>query len=140
MIQEKKSYQRLAPGKIDDYQVGVFAFTKNGKMILVTGRKSEDWILPKGNTEKERSDQEQARAEAFEEAGLKGVMKGKYIEFDTHGKVKKLRVYPMKLEKMLDDYPEKNQRKRILTSFDKAEKMVGNDLTAIIRCMRRKVS
>jgi len=141
MIQENSNYQGLAPGKVDSYQVGVFAFTENEELVLVTTRnKGSDWILPKGNTEKDRSDRDQAREEAYEEAGLKGEMRWKYFEFDTHGKIKKLRVYAMKLEKMLEDYPEKNERRRILISFDEAERMVGDDLTAVIQSMRREVS
>jgi hypothetical protein len=46
----------------------------------------------------------------------------------------------MKIKKLLKDFPERKERKRILISFDEAEKMVGKDLTEIIRCMRRKVS
>ena len=135
MIKYKNNRQRLAAEKIDDYQVGVFAFTDNGKLVLVTGRKSADWILPKGNTDKHCSDREQAREEAFEAAGLEGTMKWKYNEVDTSGKVKKLRVYPMKIKKLLKDFPERKERKRILISFDQAEKMVGKDLTEIIRCI-----
>ena len=66
MLKHKNNRRGLASGKDDDYQVGVFAFTDKEELVLVTGRKSEDWILPKGNTAKRRSDGEQAREEAYE--------------------------------------------------------------------------
>ena len=72
MLNKEQNYKRLTPKKVQNYQVGVFAFTKNRKLVLVTSRKAEDWILPKGNPEKMRSDREQAREEAFKEAVLEG--------------------------------------------------------------------
>ena len=137
MLNIKQNYKRLAPGNIQDYQVGVFAFTKHRKLVLITSKKAESWILPKGNPEKTRSDREQAREEAFEEAGLEGTVNWKYYEFDVHGKVKKLRIFPMKVENLLDDYPEKNQRKRILIPFGKAEKIATKEMSGIIRKLRK---
>jgi 8-oxo-dGTP pyrophosphatase MutT (NUDIX family) len=138
-LKHKNNRQGLASEKGDDYQVGVFAFTDKEELVLVTARKSEDWILPKGNTAKRRSDREQAREEAYEEAGLQGNMELKYSEFDVHGKVKKLRVYPMKVTKMLKDYPEQKQRKRIVTSFDEAERITKGNYSQIIRELRKQI-
>ena len=139
MLKHKNNRQGLAAGKGDDYQVGVFAFTDNEEVVLVTGRKSEEWILPKGNTAKRRSDRDQAREEAYEEAGLQGNMEWRYFEFDVHGKVNKLRIYPMKVTKMLNDFPEKKQRKRIVTSFDEAERITKGNYSEIIRELRKQI-
>ena len=139
MLKHKNNRRGLASGKDDDYQVGVFAFTDNEELVLVTGRKSEQWILPKGNTAKRRSDREQAREEAYEEAGVQGNMEWRYFEFDIHGKVNKLRIYPMKITKMLNDFPEKDQRKRMVTTFDRAEKIVSENYSGIIRELKKKV-
>ena len=139
MLKHKNNRQGLASGKGDDYQVGVFAFTDNDELVLVPGRKSEEWILPKGNTAKRRSDREQAREEAYEEAGLEGKLEFKYFEFDVHGKVSKLRIYPMKVTKICKDFPEKKQRKRILTSFDEAERIAKGNYSEIIRELRKQI-
>ena len=72
MLNREQNYKRLAPKKGPKLSDGSFAFTKNRKLVLVTSRKAEDWILPKGNPEKMRSDREQAREEAFREAVLEG--------------------------------------------------------------------
>jgi len=124
---------------MNGYQIGVFPVTEEGKVVLVTTRDGDYWILPKGNTEKGRSDRAMARQEAYEEAGLEGVMKRDYFEFRTLGKVKKLRLYPMKVKKLLKSYPEKKERERVTVSFDMAEKMVEKDLREIIRKMRKKL-
>lgn len=124
---------------MNGYQVGVFPVTEEGKIVLVTTRDGDYWILPKGNTEKGRSDRAMAREEAYEEAGLVGVMKRDYVEFRTFGKVNRLRLYPMTVRKMLKNYPEKKQRERVTVSFEMAEKMVEKDLRAIIRKLRKKV-
>ena len=124
---------------MNGYQIGVFPVTEEGKVVLVTTRDGDYWILPKGNTEKGRSDRAMARQEAYEEAGLEGVMKRDYFEFRTLGKVKKLRLYQMKVKKLLKSYPEKKERERVTVSFDMAEKMVEKDLREIIRKMRKKL-
>ncbi|NQY32983.1 MAG: NUDIX domain-containing protein [Coraliomargarita sp.] len=123
---------------MNGYQVGVFPITDDGKVVLVTTRDGDYWILPKGNTEKGRSDRAMARQEAYEEAGIEGVMKRDYLEFRTLGKVKKLRIYPMKVKKLLKNYPERKERERVAVSFDMAERMVEKDLRVIIRKLRKK--
>ena len=123
---------------MNGYQVGVFPITDDGKVVLVTTRDGDYWILPKGNTEKGRSDRAMARQEAYEEAGIEGVMKRDYLEFRTLGKVKKLRIYPMKVKKLLKNYSERKERERVAVSFDMAERMVEKDLRVIIRKLRKK--
>jgi len=50
MLKKQKNDQRLATERDSDYQVGVFAYTGSGKVVLVTSRKGESWILPKGKS------------------------------------------------------------------------------------------
>lgn len=121
------------------YQVGVFPVTEDGKLVLVTTRGGGFWIFPKGNTEKGRSDRAMAREEAYEEAGLEGVMKRDYLEFRTIGNVKRLRLYPMRVNRVRKSYPEKKERARVVVSFDKAEKLVEKDLREVIRKMRKQL-
>jgi 8-oxo-dGTP pyrophosphatase MutT (NUDIX family) len=119
------------------YQVGVFPVTEDGKVVLVTRRGSREWIFPKGNTEKGRSDRAVARDEAYEESGLFGVMKRDYLEFKTPSlSAPKLRLFRMKVTKIINRYPEAKQRKRIIVSFDKAEKMLSKDLRSILKKMK----
>jgi 8-oxo-dGTP pyrophosphatase MutT (NUDIX family) len=138
MLKKQKIEERLATVQ-DDYQVGVFAYTGSGKVVLVTSRKGESWILPKGNRAKKRSDRLQAKREAFEEAGLQGSMNCKHYDFNSFEKSKNLRIFTMNVKKILNDFPEKNQRKRMVTTFDRAEKMVKGEYLEIIRELRKKI-
>ena len=139
MIKCKNYRQGLASEKDDDYQVGVFAYTASGKVVLVTSRKGLSWILPKGNRAKKRSDRIQAKREAFEEAGLKGALNCKHYDFQSREKSKHLRIYTMKIKSILNEFPEKDQRRRMLTTFDRAEKIVSADYSEIIRELRKRV-
>jgi 8-oxo-dGTP pyrophosphatase MutT (NUDIX family) len=138
MLKKQKIEERLATVQ-DDYQVGVFAYTGSGKVVLVTSRKGESWILPKGNRAKKRSDRLQAKREAFEEAGLQGSLNCKHYDFNSFEKSKNLRIFTMNVKKILNDFPEKNQRKRMVTTFDRAEKMVKGEYLEIIRELRKKI-
>ena len=86
MLKKQKNDQRLATERDSDYQVGVFAYTGSGKVVLVTSRKGESWILPKGNRAKKRSDRLQAKREAFEEAGIQGSLNCKHYDFNCFEK------------------------------------------------------
>ena len=138
MLKKRKIEERLATVQ-DDYQVGVFAYTGSGKVVLVTSRKGESWILPKGNRAKKRSDRLQAKREAFEEAGLQGSLNCKHYDFNSFEKSKNLRIFTMNVKKILNDFPEKNQRKRMVTTFDRAEKMVKGEYLEIIRELRKRI-
>lgn len=122
------------------YQVGVFPVTKEGKVVLVKTRSGGYWIFPKGHREKGRSDRAVAREEAFEEAGVEGVLSHKYVEFRTPlGKVGRLRLYPMRVKKVCKNYPEADERQRIMVSFDKAEKLLEKDLCEALRLFRKQI-
>ncbi|NBQ02465.1 MAG: NUDIX domain-containing protein [Opitutae bacterium] len=129
----------MATVREHDYQVGVFAYTGSGEVVLVTNRKGHSWILPKGNREKKRSDRLQAKREAFEEAGLEGSLHYKHYDFQFYDKSKKLRIYSMKVKAMLNDFPEVRERKRMVTTFDRAEKMVKEEYLKIIQELRKRI-
>jgi 8-oxo-dGTP pyrophosphatase MutT (NUDIX family) len=139
MLKIQKNDERLATVRDDDYQVGVFAYTRSGKVVLVTSRKGESWILPKGNRAKKRSDRLQAKREAFEEAGLQGSLNCKYYDFNSFEKSKNLRIYTMNVKTILNDFPEKNQRQRMVVAFDRAEKIVKREYLEIIQELRKRV-
>ena len=70
----------------------------DGRLVLITSRKSERWIIPKGYVEKGLSPAESAAKEAYEEAGLIGLVHhkeaGKY-RYRTFGKNFSDQVYPL---------------------------------------------
>ena len=125
--------------KKNGHQVGVFAVTKDDKIVLVSTRSGEYWIFPKGNTCEFHSDRVMAREEAWEEAGILGSLKQGYESFKTPlSKAKRLHLYPMKVERMYKRFPESDERERILVTYEEAEELLEKDLLSILRKMRKR--
>ena len=94
---------------------------KNGvEILLITSRDTGRWVIPKGWPMKSRSDAGAAEQEAFEEAGAKGRLCETCSGLFTYDKVMDdgslqpvvVSVFPLEVEKLCTDYPEKGQRKR----------------------------
>ena len=91
---------------------------KRVDVLLITGRRSGRWIIPKGWPEAAMSGPEVAALEAYEEAGLKGRIGKKsigcfsYVKQLEYGpKIKcDVTVYPLKVNAQYLDWPEKGQR------------------------------
>ena len=89
------------------------------RVMLVTSRETKRWVLPKGWAEAGLAPHELAAKEAFEEAGLVGQVEREPV--GTYRYEKRLRggrtvpcevgVYPLWVERQLDDWPERGQRK-----------------------------
>jgi 8-oxo-dGTP pyrophosphatase MutT (NUDIX family) len=112
-------------------QYGVLPYIQSAnkvKLVLITSRKSNKWIVPKGNRILKKSKHATALQEAFEEAGLRGRLSEEdemHFKIKSHGKQVVLILYPMRVEKMLRVWPEKGQRKRLVVNRHKAVKIVG---------------
>ena len=89
-------------------------------IMLVTSRETGRWVLPKGWAEKSLTGPDLAAKEAFEEAGIRGqamkkpvgsyqylkrLPKGRDVECEVE-------VFPLRVETVLDDWPERKQRQR----------------------------
>ncbi len=89
-------------------------------VMLVTSRETHRWVLPKGWAEKRLTGPELAAKEAFEEAGLVGEVApepvGSYVYLKRLPGGRALAcdvdVFPMRVERLLDDWPERRQRER----------------------------
>lgn len=120
-----------------EYQVGVFPVTGDGRVVLVTRRRGRGWIFPKGKTEKGRSDRAVAKDEAYEEAGVYGALESGFEEFRTKaGKAPRLRLFRMEVTSITNSFPEADERRRVVVSFEQAEKMLREDLRLALRKMR----
>ena len=111
-------------------QSGVLPYRrKDDKMevLLITSIRKKKWIIPKGYVEFNLSHFESAKKEAFEEAGVYG--ENETIELGSF-KVSKaigicyIQVYSMEVNKILDDYPDKEKRKRKWFSIEEAAQNV----------------
>ena len=98
------------------------------KILIITSLKSKQWIFPKGIIEKQMTVQESALQEAEEEAGVEGeVLNIKLGEYSYHkwGGICHVKVFPMHVTKVLEDWPEAGIRKRKWVSIDKAASLIN---------------
>jgi 8-oxo-dGTP pyrophosphatase MutT (NUDIX family) len=95
---------------------------RNGELLilLVTSRETRRWLLPKGWTEEHVTAHEQAAREAFEEAGILGSIDAEPIGAYAYPKriaggasvTCEVDVFPLQVEELLDDWPERAERER----------------------------
>ncbi len=99
-------------------QSGVIPYRKTNdgfEVLLITSIKKKKWVIPKGYIEFNLTPFESAKKEAIEEAGILGT--NETIElgaFENHKSIGicHVKVFAMEVIKVLDDYPEKDKRKR----------------------------
>ena len=88
------------------------------QVMLLTTRETQRWVIPKGWPMKGRKPAEAASQEAYEEAGLVGhiVNKRPLGNFHYQKRLAKraifceVRVFLFRVERQLDDWPEKSER------------------------------
>ena len=100
-----------------------------GRVVLVTARKSKRWIIPKGIVEKDMAPHDSAAKEAYEEAGVIGSVGKKELgrfSYPKWGGICTVRVYPFHVEKLLDKWEEMHIRKRRVVSVSEAVRMVDH--------------
>ena len=106
-----------------------YRFTKQGlEILLITSIRKKKWIVPKGFIEFNLTAFESAKKEAFEEAGVIGTNETVELGSFTlkkYGGLTKILVYSMEVEKIKDDYPEKNLRKRKWFTSDEASDAIS---------------
>jgi 8-oxo-dGTP pyrophosphatase MutT (NUDIX family) len=88
------------------------------EVMLLTTRETHRWVIPKGWPTKGRKPAEIAGQEAYEEAGLIGQIVGKRPLGNFHYEKRlaqkailcEVRVFLFRVERQLDDWPEKGSR------------------------------
>lgn len=112
------------------------------QILLVTSRSKSRWIIPKGWPMAKASPPDCAMTEAWEEAGVKGKVKpvclGVYAYTKDLGPGKTLpcmvAVFPIKVRRLQDNYPERKERRRKWFSPKKAAKRVSEpELRALLQ-------
>jgi 8-oxo-dGTP pyrophosphatase MutT (NUDIX family) len=106
------------------------------KIVLITARKSDRWIIPKGYVEKGMSPAESAAKEALEEAGVIGRVHHEEIgsfDFRKWGGRYSVQVFPLYIETMLEEWDEMHVRKRaVVTCAEAVEMLHHKDLKEMI--------
>jgi len=133
-------------------QIAALPFRRNkrGKMevLLVTSRDSGRWLAPKGWTMPGKKPWRAAEIEALEEAGVVGdiardkIGNYRYVK-RLSGNVRvpcKVAVYPMHVQKLKKNWPERDQRRRKWFKLKKAARLVHEpELKGILRSLRKEM-
>lgn len=89
---------------------------RGGQVCLVTSRSGKRWVVPKGHMEPGKSASEIALQEAWEEAGLVGLVRhdplGSYF-YEKDGLLCHVIVFLLNVTAEAKSYPEVGQRERI---------------------------
>jgi 8-oxo-dGTP pyrophosphatase MutT (NUDIX family) len=102
------------------------------EVLIVTGRNSGRWVMPRGWPMEGKAPHAVAEREAFEEAGIKGKADKQPLGHYTYAKQVGdgrvvpclVEVYAVKVEKTLKNYKEHGQRDRRWVSFTEAQNLV----------------
>lgn len=100
------------------------------KIVLITARKSDRWIIPKGYVEKGMTAADSAAKEAYEEAGVIGKVHHDEIgtyRFRKWGQLYAVQVFPLYIETMLDEWDEMHMRRRLVVSVEEAIDMLYHE-------------
>jgi 8-oxo-dGTP pyrophosphatase MutT (NUDIX family) len=119
-----------------------YRFAENGSIefLLVTTRRSQRWIIPKGWPIKGLKPPKSAAREAFEEAGIRGTVGAKAIGSFRYEKVLiesgltvpcEARVFPLLVKRQLETWPEAHERKLRWLEPERALAVVKNEGAAI---------
>jgi 8-oxo-dGTP pyrophosphatase MutT (NUDIX family) len=117
-------------------------FGDRPKVLLVTGRRSGRWMIPKGWPMAGKSLAQAAATEAYEEAGVEGTLDPEPLGAFRHMKQQVLMgelevsilVYPLAVERELEDWPEAGERNRRWFTIKQAAAAVdSSELGALIR-------
>jgi 8-oxo-dGTP pyrophosphatase MutT (NUDIX family) len=106
------------------------------EVMLITSRKRMRWSIPKGMIEPGMTARESAEKEAFEEAGIKGVVSdyaiGRYQYAKWEG-ICQVEVFLFLVSQVYHDWPEYGVRNRQWLPYDEAAKLVEEqDLRKLI--------
>ena len=117
-------------------QAGVIAYRiRRGKVqvLLMTSRDTGRWIIPKGNIKPGTTPFEAAEQEAFEEAGVKGIIAGPaplgmftYLKKLESEEVRAatVEVYLLEVKEQFKKWPERGERQLAWVSVKKAVSLI----------------
>ena len=129
-------FSSMANGQYNNsLQSGVLPIAGD-RVVLITSRSSGRWIIPKGYVEKGMTPAESAAKEAWEEAGITGRVSPHEIGTYRYSRPSGLftvKVFPLEVESMLDQWQEMHVRQRRLVTPSEAIELIFHDeLKAIV--------
>lgn len=118
------------------------------EILLLTARRSQRWLIPKGWPMLGKSLAEAAAQEAFEEAGIRGTIDpnpiGSFRHIKQHpilGEIEvEIHVHPLAVEEELHDWPERRVRTRSWFRLEEAGEQVASvELSQLIVLFGRQL-
>ncbi|ABW27991.1 NUDIX hydrolase [Acaryochloris marina] len=97
------------------------------KVVLITSRKRGRWIIPKGEIEPDLTAWDSAAKEAWEEAGIEGLIATEPLGTYAHqkwGSTCTVQVFPLVVTQLHRAWQEDHERERRVVSVAKAYKLV----------------
>lgn len=112
---------------------------RDGLVCLVTSRGGRRWVIPKGHIEIGHTPEEAASTEAFEEAGLIGIMNpvsvGSY-HYEKYHRSHAVSVFIMTVTEEKANWPERRERTREWVTFETAlARLAEPELRAIVQAV-----
>ncbi len=115
------------------------------QILLITSRDTGRWVIPKGWPMNGKTPAQAAACEAHEEAGVEGQVFDHVLGIYSYRKVMTkntdvtciVAVFPVKVKRLLTDFPEKDERRRKWFSLNKAADRVNEaELAQIISAFK----
>lgn len=114
------------------------------QILLITSRRSGEWIVPKGQLEPDMTAHDSAAKEAQEEAGVVGRVGSMSLgsfEYEKWGGLCVVDVFEMEVRQELSDWPEKGERSRKWVSASEAPSLVKHEqLGDLIASLARRLA
>ena len=133
MARKNNSSNKIFP------QSGVIPYRiKDGKVevLLVTSRNRQSWVIPKGGISKGMTQYHSAAKEAWEEAGVIGIVENEIIgtyKYRKNGNIYQVNLFLLSVDRELEDWPEATERERQWLDVKTACKLVKqNSLKKLI--------
>ena len=125
-----------ANAPVGEHQSGVIPYSVvegTPVFLLVTSRQRGHWIFPKGRIPEQMTAWDSAAREAYDEAGVEGVVAtepiGSYRAWKTRGvrrMVIEVEMYPFRVERQLEAWRETGERYRHWVTLAEAARLVTN--------------
>jgi len=118
-------------GLSKDYvrQAGALA-VREGRLCLVTSRRGKHWVIPKGCLEAGRTLEQIVLLEAWEEAGLVGLLLPESVgsyEYRKAGRLHVVKLYLLDVIHAESHWPERHRRERVWLRPAKAVERLRED-------------
>ena len=110
---------------------------RDGLICMVTSRNGRRWVIPKGHVDPGHTAQDAARIEAWEEAGLIGIVDTEPIgtyQYEKYDTTRHVEVYVLTVIEEKDEWPEADERTREWVSVPVAlHRIEEPDLRDLVR-------